>query len=175
MSGKNKLFMISTIILILFSLISCSSKEERRIILQIQKNGFVDLSIYCKKFDKIIIYDEGYYYYYYYYDDDDDNNKDEWIGQKIYYDASLKILLLNKIKKNFKATFTFKGEDITISKTSDYFIMTYKDYQCLYSFLDDRVFSFSNPTLNPYNIKFFKDFEKEVNKDVDFLIEFLNS
>ena len=97
------------------------------------------------------------------------------IGQKIYYDASLKILLLNKIKKNFKATFTFKGEDITISKTSDYFIMTYKDYQCLYSFLDDRVFSFSNPTLNPYNIKCFKDFEKEVNKDVDFLIEFLNS
>ena len=53
--------------------------------------------------------------------------------------------------------------------------MTYKDYQCLYSFLDDRVFSFSNPTLNPYNIKCFKDFEKEVNKDVDFLIEFLNS
>ena len=86
MSGKNKLFMISTIILILFSFISCKSKEERSIISQIQKNGFVDLSIYCKKFDKIIIYDEGYYYYYYYYDDDnDDNNKDEWIGQKIYY------------------------------------------------------------------------------------------
>ena len=65
MSGKNKLFMISTIILILFSFISCKSKEERSIISQIQKNGFVDLS--------------NYYYYYYY------DNKDEWIGQKIYY------------------------------------------------------------------------------------------
>lgn len=97
------------------------------------------------------------------------------IGKGIYYDASLNILLLNKIKKNFKETFTFKGEDITISKSSDYFIMTYKDYQCVYSFLDDRVFSFSNPTLNSYNIECFKDFEKEVNKDVDFLIEFLNS
>ena len=76
--------MISTIILILFSFISCKSKEERSIISQIQKNGFVDLSIYCKKFDKIIIYDEGYYYYYYYDDDDDDDdNKDEWIGQKM--------------------------------------------------------------------------------------------
>jgi len=61
----------------LFLLTSCKSKEEISIISQIQKNGFVDLSIYCKKFDKIIIYDEGYYY--------DDNNKDEWIGQKIYY------------------------------------------------------------------------------------------
>lgn len=97
------------------------------------------------------------------------------IGQKIYYDASLNILLLNKIKKNFKETFTFKGEDITISKTSDYFIMTYKNYQCVYCFLDDRVFSFSNPTLNPYNIECFKEFEEEVDKDVDFLIEFLNS
>ena len=76
MSGKNKLFMISTIILILFSLISCSSKEERRIILQIQKNGFVDLSMYCSECDEIIIYDEGYYCDY------DDN---QWPGTKIYY------------------------------------------------------------------------------------------
>ena len=97
------------------------------------------------------------------------------IGKGIYYNASLKILLLKKINNNFKETFTFKGEDITISKTSDYFIMTYKNYQCIYNFLDDRVFSFSNHTLNPYNIECFKDFEKEVDKDVDFLIEFLNS
>ena len=43
----------------------------------IKKNGFVDLSVYCKNFDEIIIYDEGNYYY--------DNNKKEWLGQKIYY------------------------------------------------------------------------------------------
>lgn len=74
---KNKLFRISAILLILSLLISCKSKEERSIISQIKKNNFVDLSIYCKKFDKIIIYDEGYYYY--------DNNKAEWLGPKIYY------------------------------------------------------------------------------------------
>ena len=76
---KNKLLITLIIFSFLFLLTSCKSKEEISIISQIQKNGFVDLSIYCKKFDKIIIYDEGYYYY------DDDNNKDEWIGQKIYY------------------------------------------------------------------------------------------
>ena len=93
MSGKNKLFMISTIILILFSFISCSSKEERRIISQIQKNGFVDLSIYCKQFDKIVIYDEGYYYY--------DNNKDE-----INYE---KYLLKAAEKENETAMFNLGG------------------------------------------------------------------
>ena len=74
---KNKNLITLMIFSFLFLLTSCKSKEEISIISQIQKNGFVDLSIYCEKFDKIIIYDEGKYYY--------DNNKDEWIGQKIYY------------------------------------------------------------------------------------------
>ena len=74
---KNKLLITLIIFSFLFLLTSCKSKEERSIISQIQKNGFVDLSVYCKQFDKIVIYDEGYYYY--------DNNKEEWIGQKIYY------------------------------------------------------------------------------------------
>ncbi|UTC43054.1 hypothetical protein [Treponema sp. OMZ 857] len=74
---KNKILITLVIFSFLFLLTSCKSKEEISIISQIQKNGFVDLSIYCEKFDKIILYDEGKYYY--------DNNKDEWIGQKIYY------------------------------------------------------------------------------------------
>ena len=74
---KNKILITLVIFSFLFLLTSCKSKEEISIISQIQKNGFVDLSIYCEKFNKIIIYDEGKYYY--------DNNKDEWIGQKIYY------------------------------------------------------------------------------------------
>ena len=74
---KNKNLITLMIFSFLFLLTSCKSKEEISIISQIQKNGFVDLAIYCEKFDKIIIYDEGKYYY--------DNNKDEWIGQKIYY------------------------------------------------------------------------------------------
>ena len=74
---KTKILITLVIFSFLFLLTSCKSKEEISIISQIQKNGFVDLSIYCEKFDKIIIYDEGKYYY--------DNNKDEWIGQKIYY------------------------------------------------------------------------------------------
>jgi len=74
---KNKILITLVIFSFLFLLTSCKSKEEISIISQIQKNGFVDLAIYCEKFDKIIIYDEGKYYY--------DNNKDEWIGQKIYY------------------------------------------------------------------------------------------
>lgn len=74
---KNKILITLVIFSFLFLLTSCKSKEEISIISQIQKNGFVDLAIYCEKFDKIIICDEGKYYY--------DNNKDEWIGQKIYY------------------------------------------------------------------------------------------
>jgi|GEM_PF-868607 lipoprotein len=74
---KNKLLITLIIFSFLFLLTSCKSKEEISIISQIQKNNFIDLSVYCKQFDKIIIYDEGYYYY--------DNNKEEWIGPKIYY------------------------------------------------------------------------------------------
>ena len=74
---------------VLFSLISCSSKDENKIISQIKKNNFVDLSMYCKSFDEIIIYDEGYY-----------SNLDEnqWLGTKIYY------LSEGNIKKNYKST-----------------------------------------------------------------------
>ena len=75
---KNKTLLLPFIIFIsLFSLISCKSKDERSMLYQIKKNGFVDLSFYCKEFDEIIIYDEGNYYY--------NNDNEEWIGPKIYY------------------------------------------------------------------------------------------
>lgn len=75
---KHKTLLLAFIIFIsLFSLISCKSKDERSMLYQIKRNGFVDLSIYCKEFDEIIIYDEGNYYY--------ENNNKEWIGPKIYY------------------------------------------------------------------------------------------
>ena len=75
-SQRKNIFVIAVIFFILCSLISCSSREERSIISQIKKNNFVDLSIYCKEFDKIIIFEEGYYY---------DVHENEWIGPKIYY------------------------------------------------------------------------------------------
>ena len=37
------------------------------------------------------------------------------------------------------------------------------------------MFSFANPSLDPNDIENLKDFETEVEKDVEFLIEFLNS
>lgn len=69
----------------------------------------------------------------------------------------------------------YKGEDITISKTYDYFVMNYKDYLCIHYFKNDRMFSFSNPSLKTNEIECLKDFEEQVEKDVEFLIEFLNS
>jgi len=66
-------------------------------------------------------------------------------------------------------------EDFTISKTYDYFVMNYKDYLCVHYFKNDRMFSFANPSLKTNEIECLKDFEKQVEKDVEFLIEFLNS
>ena len=40
------------------------------------KNNSIDLSIYCKEFDEIIIFEEGHYY---------DVHENGWIGPKIYY------------------------------------------------------------------------------------------
>lgn len=75
MTRNNKLFIIP-LFFVLFSLISCSSKDEKKIISQIKKNNFVDLSMYCKSFDEIIIYDEGYYSGF---------DENQWLGTKIYY------------------------------------------------------------------------------------------
>ena len=76
MTQNNKLLKIISLFFILISLISCSSKDEKNIITQIESNNFVDLSIYCKSFDTIIIYDEGYYSSF---------DKNQWPGTKIYY------------------------------------------------------------------------------------------
>ena len=96
-------------------------------------------------------------------------------GQAIYYDCLFKIDKLRNINQDFKETINYKGEDITISKTYDYFVMTYKDYLCIHYFKNDRLFSFSNPSLNPNDIECIKDFKEQVEKDVEFLIDFLNS
>ena len=53
--------------------------------------------------------------------------------------------------------------------------MNYKDYLCIHYFKNDRMFSFSNPSLKTNEIECLKDFEEQVEKDVEFLIEFLNS
>ena len=96
-------------------------------------------------------------------------------GQAILYNCLFKIDQLKNIKQDFKETVNYKGEDITIAKTHDYFIMNYKDYLCVHFLPNDRMFSFSSPSLNPNNIECLKDFEEAVEKDVEFLIEFLNS
>lgn len=97
------------------------------------------------------------------------------IGRAIYYNCLFKIDQLRNINRDFKETINYKGEDIVISKTYDYLVMNYKDYLCIHYFQNDRMFSFSNPSLNPNNIECLKDFEEQVEKDVEFLIEFLNS
>lgn len=96
-------------------------------------------------------------------------------GLAIYYNCLFKIDQLRNFNQDFKETINYKGEDITISKTYDYFVMNYKDYLCIHYFKNDRMFSFSNPSLDPNDIENLKDFEAEVEKDVEFLIEFLNS
>lgn len=96
-------------------------------------------------------------------------------GQAILYNCLFKIDQLKNIKQDFKETVNYKGEDITISKTYDYFIMNYKDYLCVHYLPNDRMFSFSNPSLKTNEIECLKDFEAQVEKDVEFLIEFLNS
>ena len=97
------------------------------------------------------------------------------MGLAIYYNCLFKIDQLRNVSQDFKETINYKGEDITISKTYDYFIMNYKDYLCVHYFKNDRMFSFANPSLDPNDIENLKDFEAEVEKDVEFLIEFLNS
>ena len=93
----------------------------------------------------------------------------------IYYNCLFKIDQLRNFNQDFKETINYKGEDITISKTYDYFVMNYKDYLCIHYFKNDRMFSFSNPSLKTNEIECLKDFEEQVKKDVEFLIEFLNS
>ena len=97
------------------------------------------------------------------------------MGLAIYYNCLFKIDQLRNVNQDFKETINYKGEDITISKTYDYFVMNYKDYLCIHYFKNDRMFSFANPSLDPNDIENLKDFEAEVEKDVEFLIEFLNS
>lgn len=96
-------------------------------------------------------------------------------GLAIYYDCLFKINQIKNTNQDFKETINYKGKDITISKTYDYFIMNYKDYLCVHYLPNDRMFSFSNPTLKINEIECLKDFEEQVEKDVEFLIEFLNS
>ena len=96
-------------------------------------------------------------------------------GLAIYYNCLFKIDQLRNFNQDFKETINYKGEDITISKTYDYFVMNYKDYLCIHYFKNDRMFSFSNPSLKTNEIECLKDFEEQVEKDVEFLIEFLNS
>lgn len=76
MIRNNKFLLTVTIFLASVSLLSCASKDERKIVSQIKKTNFVDLSLYCTEFDKIIIYNEGYYY---------ESDKNQWPGTKIYY------------------------------------------------------------------------------------------
>ena len=97
------------------------------------------------------------------------------IGRAIYYNCLFKIDQLRNVNQDFKETINYKDEDITISKTYDYFVMNYKDYLCVHYFKNDRMFSFANPSLKTNEIECLKDFEKQVEKDVEFLIEFLNS
>ena len=104
------------------------------------------------------------------------NLSDENItGLAIYYNCLFKIDQLRNVNQDFKETINYKDEDITISKTYDYFVMNYKDYLCVHYFKNDRMFSFANPSLKTNEIECLKDFEKQVEKDVEFLIEFLNS
>ena len=64
---------------------------------------------------------------------------------------------LRNVNQDFKETINYKGEDITISKTYDYFVMNYKDYLCVHYFKNDRMFSFANPSLDPNDIENLKD------------------
>lgn len=73
---KSNTPVIIFLLISVFPLISCSSKEERSIVSCIKKNSFVDLSVYCKIFDELIIYDEGYY---------STLDENQWPGTKIYY------------------------------------------------------------------------------------------
>lgn len=76
MIEKKEFLIILIIFSFLFLLTSCKSREERSIISHIKKNNSIDLSIYCKEFDEIIIFEEGHYY---------DAHENGWIGPKIYY------------------------------------------------------------------------------------------
>ena len=81
------LFPLLSFVLIFFY--SCSSTEEKNIMVQIKNDGYVDLSLYCKSFDEIIIYDEGYYFTY---------DENQWPGTKIYYLSENKVVKVINLK-----------------------------------------------------------------------------
>lgn len=63
-------------ILFIFLFISCKSMGEVEMIHSIRLKEQVDLSIFCKDFDELMIFDEGYYW---------EGDKNNYPGTKIYY------------------------------------------------------------------------------------------
>lgn len=122
MIKRNKFLNAFIILSFLSLLISCKSKDERIIISEIKKNGFVDLSVCCKDFDEIIIYDEGYYH---------DFHKDEWLGPKIYYFLDGKIEKVINLRccadipyGNFIVFYPFSNGKILLNRKDTIFYLT---------------------------------------------------
>lgn len=78
------------------------------------------------------------------------------------------------VNKSFLETITYNGEDLTLFKKERYFTITHGNFKCYQDFNNDRL-KFSKLDNNISDITCYADFEKEIIKEADFLIEFLNS